>query len=257
MQDRISHNSLYGKLIMTQPKKTIIVTGASQGIGAGVAKAFLARGYNVVATSRNVSKSTELPVSDSLALVDGDIGDAAVAAKIVETAVQRFGGVDGLVNNAGIFIAKPFTDYTQEDFQNLVHTNLEGYLYITQYVLKQMLAQKRGGSVVGITTTLVSNPVAGLPVGVAMMTKGGITGASANLAIEYAKDNIRFNLVAPGAVDTPLHKDTPRDFMKSLAPMGTIATTQQIADAVVYLTEAEQVTGEILNVGGGAQRGRW
>ncbi|GGC90775.1 SDR family NAD(P)-dependent oxidoreductase [Undibacterium terreum] len=242
---------------MTQQKKTIIVTGASQGIGAGVANAFLARGYNVVATSRNVSKSSDLQASANLAVVDGDIGDAAVAAKVVETAVQRFGGVDGLVNNAGIFIAKPFTDYTSEDFHNLVHTNLEGYLYVTQYALKQMLAQKRGGSVVGITTTLLTNPVAGLPVGVAMMTKGGMAGASINLATEYAKDHIRFNLVAPGAVDTPLHKDTPRDFMKSLSPMGTIATTQQIADAVLYLTEATQVTGETLNVGGGAQHGRW
>ena len=242
---------------MTQQKKTIIVTGASQGIGAGIANAFLARGYNVVATSRNVSKSTELQASASLAVVDGDIGDAAVAAKVVETAVQRFGGVDGLVNNAGIFMAKPFVDYTSEDFHNLVHTNLEGYLYVTQYALKQMLAQKRGGSVVGITTTLLTNPVAGLPAGVAMMTKGGMTGASLSLATEYAKDHIRFNLVAPGIVDTPMHKDTPRDFMKSLSPMGTFATTQQIADAVVYLTEASHVTGETLNVGGGAQHGRW
>ncbi|TFW29047.1 SDR family NAD(P)-dependent oxidoreductase [Duganella callida] len=238
-------------------KKTIIVTGASQGIGAGIANAFLARGYNVVATSRNASKSTELQQSDSLAVVDGDIGDATVAAKVVETAVQRFGGIDGLVNNAGIFIAKPFTDYTKQDFDNLVHTNLEGTLYITQYVLKQLLAQKRGGSVVGITTTLLSNPVASLPVGVAMMTKGGMTGASVNLALEYAKDGIRFNLVAPGIVDTPMHKETPRDFMKSLSPMGSYATTRQIADAVVYLTEAEHVTGETLNVGGGAQRGHW
>jgi NAD(P)-dependent dehydrogenase (short-subunit alcohol dehydrogenase family) len=242
---------------MTQQKKTIIVTGASQGIGASVANAFLARGYNVVATSRTVSKSTELPVSDSLARVDGDIGDAATAAKVVETAVQRFGGVDGLVNNAGIFIVKPFTEYTKEDFQSLVHTNLEGYLYITQYVLKQMLAQKRGGSVVGVTTTLVGNPVVGLPAAVPMMTKGGIAAANVNLALEYAKDHIRFNLVAPGAVDTPLHKDTPKDFMKSLAPMGTISTAQQVADAVVYLTEAVQVTGETLHVGGGAQHGRW
>lgn len=242
---------------MTQQKKTIIVTGASQGIGAGIANAFLARGYNVVATSRSASKSAELKPSDSLAVVDGDIGDAATAAKVVETAVQRFGGVDGLVNNAGIFIAKPFTDYTQEDFQQLVHTNLEGYLYVTQYAVKQMLAQKRGGSVVGITTTLLSNPVAGLTPSVAMMTKGGMAGASVNLALEYAKDHIRFNLVAPGIADTPMHKDTPRDFMKSLSPMGTVATVQQIADAVLYLSEAEHVTGETLNVGGGAQRGHW
>ena len=242
---------------MTQQKKTIVVTGASQGIGASVANAFLARGYNVVATSRNASKSAELQASSSLAVVDGDIGDAATAANVVATAVQRFGGVDGLVNNAGIFIAKPFTEFTAEDFQRLVHTNLEGYLYITQYAVKQMLSQKRGGSVVGITTTLLSNPVAGLTASVSMMTKGGMVGASVNLALEYAKDQIRFNLVAPGIVDTPMHKETPRDFMASLSPMGNVATPQQIADAVLYLTEAEHVTGETLNVGGGAQRGHW
>jgi NAD(P)-dependent dehydrogenase (short-subunit alcohol dehydrogenase family) len=242
---------------MAQQKKTIIVTGASQGIGAGVVNAFLARGYNVVATSRNVSKSSELPASDSLALVDGDIGDAATAAKVVAAAVQRFGGVDALVNNAGIFISKPFTDYTTEDLQALVHTNLGGYLYITQAVIKQMLAQKRGGSVVGITTSLLSNPLAGFPCGVAMMTKGGIAGANINLATEYAKDHIRFNLVAPGIVDTPMHKDNPKDFLKTLAPMGTISSPAQIAEAVVYLTEAEQVTGEVINVAGGSQHGRW
>jgi NAD(P)-dependent dehydrogenase (short-subunit alcohol dehydrogenase family) len=237
--------------------KTIIVTGASQGIGAEIANSFLARGYNVVATSRNASKSTELQKTDRLAVIDGDIGDAAFAAKVVETAVQRFGGVDGLVNNAGIFIAKPFTDYTTEDFDNLVHTNLAGYLYITQQTLKQLLLQKRGGSVTAITTTLLSNPVAGVTAGASMMTKGGIAGASANLAIEYAKDHIRFNLVAPGIVDTPMHKETPRDFMKSLSPMGNYASAQQIADAVVFLTEAEHITGETVNVGGGSQRGKW
>ena len=242
---------------MSQTQKTIIVTGASQGIGAGVVHALLARGYNVVATSRNASKSAELKTSDKLVVVDGDIGDAAVAARVVETAVQRFGGIDGLVNNAGIFIAKPFTDYTSEDFKNLVHTNLEGYLYITQFAVKQMLAQKRGGSVVGITTTLLSNPVAGVPASVAMMTKGGMHSASVNLSIEYAKDGIRFNSVAPGIVDTPMHKETPRDFMKSLSPMGKFATVQQIADAVIFLTESEHITGETINVGGGSQQGRW
>ena len=242
---------------MTQQQKTVIVTGASQGIGAAAAKAFLARGYNVVATSRNITKSNELTASDRLVLVDGDIGDAAAAAKVVATAVQHFGGVDALVNNAGIFISKPFTEYTAEDFQNIVHTNLEGYLYVTQLVVKQMLAQKRGGSVVGVTTTLLSNPIAGMNAAVAMMTKGGINGASSNLAIEYAKDHIRFNLVAPGLVDTPMHKDNPKDFLKTLAPMGTISSPEQVADGIVYLTEAVQVSGEVLHVGGGSQRGRW
>src|SRR5471032_3598055 len=242
---------------MSQQQKTVIITGASQGIGAAAAKAFLARGYNVVGTSRNISKSTELTASERLLLVDGDIGDAATAAKVVAAAVQRFGGVDALVNNAGIFIGKAFTDFTAEDFKNLVHTNLEGYLYITQQVVKQFLAQKRGGSVVGVTTTLLSNPLSGVNCAVSMMTKGGIAGGTSNLAIEYAKDRIRFNLVAPGIVDTPMHKDDPKDFLKTLSPMGTISSAEQIADGIVYLTEAQQVTGEVLHIGGGSQRGRW
>jgi len=242
---------------MSQQQKTVIITGASQGIGAAAAKAFLARGYNVVGTSRNISKSTELTASERLLLVDGDIGDAATAARVVAAAVQRFGGVDALVNNAGIFMAKPFTDFTADDFKNLVHTNLEGYLYITQQVVKQFLAQKRGGSVVGVTTTLLSNPLRGVNSSVSMMTKGGIAGGTSNLAIEYAKDHIRFNLVAPGIVDTPMHKDDPKDFLKTLSPMGTISSAEQIADGIVYLTEAQQVTGEVLHIGGGSQRGRW
>jgi NAD(P)-dependent dehydrogenase (short-subunit alcohol dehydrogenase family) len=245
------------EITMTQQQKTVIVTGASQGIGAAAAKAFRARGYNVVATSRNITKSSELTASRNLVLVDGDIGNADAAAKVLATAMEHFGGVDALVNNAGIFIAKNFTDFTAEDLQKLVHTNLEGYLYITQLVVKQMLAQKRGGSVVGVTTTLLDNPIAGMHAAVSMMTKGGLNGANSNLAIEYAKDHIRFNLVAPGIVDTPMHKDNPKDFLKTLAPMGTISSPEQIAEAIVYLTEAQQVSGETLHVGGGSQRGRW
>jgi NAD(P)-dependent dehydrogenase (short-subunit alcohol dehydrogenase family) len=240
---------------MTQQAKTIIVTGASQGIGAAVVTAFLARGYNVVATSRSASKA--LQATDRLAVVDGDIGEGATAAKVVEVALQKFGGIDGLVNNAGIFIAKPFLDYTAEDFQALVHTNLEGYLYVTQNVIKQMLAQQRGGSIVSISSLLTRNPNGSLTCAVPMFTKGGIDAASLNLAAEYAQAGIRVNVVAPGAVDTPLHANTPRDFMKSLAPLGTISSAEEIADAVVYLTEAKQVTGEILRVDGGAHNGKW
>lgn len=257
MQDRTSLKPTILELIMTQQQKTIIVTGASQGIGAGIARAFLARGYNVVATSRSVSKSEAFEPSDRLALVDGDIGDLATAVKVVDTAKRKFGGVDALVNNAGIFFAKPFTDYTSEDFNALVHTNLEGYLYISQLVIKQMLEQKRGGSIVGITSILVNTPNAALTTTVPMITKGGIDAISRSLAMEYAKDGIRVNVVAPGTVDTPLHKDNPKDFLKSLSPMGTISSTQDIADAVVYLTEAKQVTGEVLRVDGGAHLGKW
>lgn len=242
---------------MTQQQKTIIVTGASQGIGAGVVHAFLARGYNVVGTSRSVSKSESLKPSERLLLVDGDIGLAATAKKVTEAAVAKFGGIDGLVNNAGIFIAKPFVDYTAEDFQALVHTNLEGYLYITQLVVKQMLAQKRGGSVVSISTSLVDNPIGVLTASVAMITKGGINAISRSLASEYANEGIRVNVLAPGMVDTPLHANDPKDFLKSLSPMGTISSVDDIANAVVYLTEATQVTGEVLHVDGGAHNGKW
>jgi NAD(P)-dependent dehydrogenase (short-subunit alcohol dehydrogenase family) len=242
---------------MTQQKKTIIVTGASQGIGAGIVQGFLARGYNVVATSRSVSKSEAFKPSEQLALVDGDIGEMATAIKIVDTALTKFGRIDGLVNNAGIFIAKPFTDYTPSDFNSLVHTNLEGYLYVTQLVIKQMQAQKTGGSIVGISSTLVDAPNRSLTASVAMITKGGIEAISRSLASEYAPEGIRVNVVAPGIVDTPLTQGNPKDFLKTLAPNNDVANIDDIVDAVVYLTEAKQVTGEVLRVDGGAHNGKW
>jgi NAD(P)-dependent dehydrogenase (short-subunit alcohol dehydrogenase family) len=237
--------------------KTIIVTGASQGIGAGVAQAFLDRGYNVVANSRNISKSENFKASEKLALVDGNIGDSAVAAKVVETAIAKFGSIDGVVNNAGIFFAKPFTEYTTEDFKNLSSVNLEGFLYVTQGAVKQMLAQKSGGSVVTITTSLVVNPIAGVTASVPMITKGGLEAVTSSLASEYAKEHIRFNAVAPGMVDTPMHANDPRDFLKTLSPMGIISGSEDIANAVVYLTEARHVTGEVLHVDGGSHTGKW
>ncbi len=240
-----------------QDRKTAIITGASQGIGAGIVNAFVERGYNVVATSRQVSASSAFRASGQLALVDGDIGDPETARKVAETAISRFGTIDALVNNAGIFFTKPFIDYTMEDFRRLSSTNLEGFIHLTQRVVKQMLAQKTGGSIVSITTPLIDHPIAGLSASVAMMTKGGIDAISKNLAMEYARDGIRVNTVAPGVVDTPLHKDNPKDFLKTLSPMGSISDVQDIVDAVVYLTEARHVTGEVLNVDGGAHLGKW
>lgn len=240
-----------------QDRKTIIITGASQGIGAGIVNAFVERGYNVVATSRQVSTSSAFRASDQLALVDGDIGDPETARKVAEIAISRFGTIDALVNNAGIFFTKPFIDYTMEDFRRLSSTNLEGFIHLTQRVVKQMLAQRAGGSIVSITTPLIDHPIAGLSASVAMMTKGGIDAISKNLAMEYARDGIRVNTVAPGVVDTPLHKDNPKDFLKTLSPMGIIADVVDIVDAVVYLTEARNVTGEVLNVDGGAHLGKW
>ena len=230
-------------------KKTVIVTGASQGIGAAVVQAFLDRGYHVVATSRSVSKAGFAP-SPNLALVDGDIGQAATAEKVAETAISKFGTIDHVVNNAGIFAAKPFTDFTADDFRGLVSTNLEGFIFLTQRAVKQILSQGTGGSVTTITASLAENPIAGLPASVPMITKGGLEAITVSLASEYAKSNIRFNAVAPGVVDTPLHKDNPKDFLKTLSPMGTISDSKDIADAVVYLTEARNVTGEVLHVDG-------
>jgi NAD(P)-dependent dehydrogenase (short-subunit alcohol dehydrogenase family) len=236
--------------------KTVIVTGASQGIGAAVVQSLLERGYNVVATSRSVSKAGFEP-SLNLALVDGDIGHASTAEKIAQTAISKFGSIDHVVNNAGIFSAKPFTDYTAEEFRSLVSTNLEGFILITQLAVKRMLSQGTGGSVTSITASLANNPIAGLPASIPMITKGGLNAITVSLASEYAKSNIRFNAVAPGVVDTPLHKNNPKDFLKTLSPMGTISDAKEIADAVVYLTEARNVTGEVLHVDGGAHVGRW
>ena len=242
---------------MAAKSKTAIVTGASQGIGAGIVSAFLERGYKVVASSRSITKSGAFSSADNLALVDGDIGDPATAAKIAETAVSRFGTIDALVNNAGIFLSKPFLDYTAADFRSLVSTNLEGFLNVTQLAIQQMLLQKSGGSVINITTSMVDHPIAGIPSAVAMITKGGLEAVTRSLAMEYAKDGIRVNAVAPGVVDTPMHASDPKDFLQSLSPMGRIVSVRDITDAVVYLTEAATVTGEVLHVDGGSHAGKW
>src|SRR6202167_1419817 len=237
--------------------KTVIVTGASQGIGAGLANRFLERGYNVVATSRRMSQSGEVGASERLACVDGDIAEPQTATANIETVLARFGSVDALVNKAGIFFTKPFIDYTIEDYRRLAATNLEGFLHLTQRVVRQMLVQKTGGSIVSITTPMVDHPIAGVNASVAMLTKGGIEAMSKNIAMEYAKEQIRANTVAPGIVDTPLHKDNPKDFLKTLSPMHSISSVQEIVDAVLFLTEAPRITGEVLHVDGGAHLGRW
>ena len=237
--------------------KVALVTGASQGIGAGIVKAFVERGFNVVANSRNVTRSVEVAASDHVALVDGDIGQPATAARVVEAALSRFRSIDILVNNAGIFFTKPFTDYTAEDIRSLVSTNLEGFLYLTQLAVKQMLAQGTGGSIVTIPAALARNPIRGVPAAVPMITKGGLETVTQHLAMEYAKDGIRVNAVAPGVVDTPMHRDTPRDVMEGLSPMGQPSTVRDITDAVLYLTDAATITGHILYVDGGAHFGRW
>jgi NAD(P)-dependent dehydrogenase (short-subunit alcohol dehydrogenase family) len=242
---------------MANAQKTAIVTGGSQGIGAGLVKAFLDRGYSVVANSRNITKSGIFEASAKLALVDGSIVEAATAEKIAEVARSKFGSIDALVNNAGIFFLKHFTDYTVDDLRSLVSVNIEGFLFITQLAIRQMLAQKNGGSIVNITSTMVDHPIAGINAAVPMITKGGLEAVTRSLAMEYAKQGIRVNAVAPGNVDTPMHKDDPKDFLRTLQPMGQISAVKDIVDAVLYLTEAGQVTGEVLHVDGGAHVGKW
>ncbi len=242
---------------MANTQKTVIVTGASRGIGAGLVKAFLDRGYNVVANALDMTKSGAFEASDKLALVDGSIAEAATAAKIAEVAKGKFGSIDALVNNAGIYFSKPFTDYTVDDLRSLSSVNLEGFLLITQLAVKQMLAQNTGGSIVNVTTTMVDHPIAGINATVPMMTKGGLQAVTRSLAMEYAKQGIRVNAVAPGIVDTPMHEGDSKDFLKMLQPMGQISQVKDIVDAIVYLTEAGQVTGEVLHVDGGAHVGKW
>ena len=235
-------------------KKTAIVTGAQQGVGAGLVEGFLKNGYNVVATSLRASES--LQSAASLIVVDGDLRDARTAAKTVEAAIAHFGAIDVLVNNAGIFITKIFTDFTTDDFNAVVSVNLLGFLHMTQLAVQRMLKQE-SGCVITISAALADNPIAGVNGSVSMITKGGLNTVTRHLAIEYAKQGIRFNAVAPGVVDTPLHQGSPKDHLRTLQPMGSIVEVSDIVDAVLYLARARQVTGEVLHVDGGAHAGRW
>jgi len=236
--------------------KTMIVTGAGRGIGAGVTRAFLQRGYNVVANSLRMSQS-ELEPSENLALVEGDVAEPSTATRIAATAVSKFGSIDGVVNNAGIFFTKPFTEYTSGDFERLSSTNLLGYIYVTQAAVKQMLVQQTGGSVTSITSAMVEHPIAGVNASIAMITKGGLEAITRSLAMEYVQQRIRFNAVAPGVVNTPMHKGESEAFLKTLSPTGEISEVGEIVDAIVYLTEARHVTGEVLHVDAGVHNGKW
>jgi NAD(P)-dependent dehydrogenase (short-subunit alcohol dehydrogenase family) len=237
-------------------QRTVLVTGGSQGIGAAIVHAFLDRNYNVVATSRHISTAA-FASSPHLALVDGDIGKPATAAKVVETAMATFGSVDHVVNNAGIFQGKPFTEYTAEDLDRFVSTNLAGFIFITQLAVTQMLRQGTGGSVTAITSALADNPMAGTLASIPMMTKGGLNAITLSLASEYASRHIRFNAVAPGDVDTPLQKGVTKEALRARNPMGAISEGKDIAAAVVFLAEATHITGEVLHVDDGAHVGRW
>src|SRR5580704_9186315 len=241
---------------MGNSAKTAIITGASRGIGAGLVEAFLKRGYNVVANSRNITAASPFAAAANVALVDGDIGHPGSAAMIVDTAISRFGRIDVLINNAGVFIPKPFTEYTTDDFNTLVSTTLAGFLYVTQLTVKQMLRQK-SGSIINVSTFLVDQPIAGLGAAVLIMLKGALNAVTRALAIEYAKDGIRINTIAPGAIDTPMHKPETHDFLKGLHPVGRIGEVKEVVDAASFLTDATFTSGEILHVDGGAHAGKW
>jgi NAD(P)-dependent dehydrogenase (short-subunit alcohol dehydrogenase family) len=231
---------------------TAIITGASRGIGAGLVQGFLREGYNVVATSRHAKE--ELAISDNLVLLDGDVSQKQTADDAVEAAINNFGTIDVLVNNAGIFLTRPFTEFTREDFDALVSANLLGFFHFTQRTIREMVKQK-SGCVVSITAALADRPIAGENSSISMITKGGLNSATQNLAVEYAKDGIRFNAVAPGVTDTPMHRNDPND--STPQPAMKKATVKDIVDAVLYLTRAGHVSGEILHVDGAAPARRW
>jgi len=236
--------------------QTAIVTGASSGIGLALTRTLLDSGYRVVANARHASTAGTLAPSRNLVLVDGDVADSATAASLTRSVVERFGSVDLLVNNAGLFIAKPFTDYNAQEFQQLAATNLAGFFHVTQAALRQMRTQG-SGHVVSISTTLASQPVQVLPSSLPILTKGGLNAITRALAIEYAKEGIRVNAVAPGIVDTPMHASESHGFLQALHPIQRLATVGEVVDAVLYLTKAAFVTGEIIHVDGGAHAGRW
>ena len=236
---------------MSHSKKVVVVTGASQGLGAGIVEGFRKLGYQVVATSRSIQPSSD----PDILTVAGDIADPATSEKIIREAVARFGRIDTLVNNAGIFLAKPFTAYTREEYVNTVATNMGSFFHMSQQAIAQMEKQGEGGHVVSITTSLVDHAIEGVPSVLASLTKGGMNAATKSLAIEYAKRGIRVNAVSPGIIKTPMHGEENHAALGSLHPVGHMGEVQDIVAAVLYLDSANFVTGEILHVDGGQSAG--
>ncbi|WP_406222366.1 SDR family NAD(P)-dependent oxidoreductase [Streptomyces canus] len=235
----------------TQSQKVAIITGASQGIGAALVEGYRKLGYAVVATSRTIA-----PVDDADVLtVQGDIADPATAGRVVEAALERFGRIDTVVNNAGIFVAKPFTEYTAEDYATVTGINVAGVFHLTQRAVPHLLAQG-GGHIVNVTTSLVDNADSRVPSVLASLTKGGLQSATKSLAIEYATRGIRVNAVSPGTIKTPMHAEETHEFLAALHPVGRMGEVSDIVDAVLFLETAPFVTGEILHVDGGMSAGR-
>lgn len=237
---------------MNTEQRVAVITGASQGIGAGVVEAYRNKGYAVVANSRSIQPSQDSDV----VVVAGDASDRDVADRIINTAVDRFGRVDTLINNAGIFVAKPFIEYTVEDFNTVLNVNVASFFHLTQLALKQMLKQQHG-HIVQVTTALVHQPIATVPAGLASLSKGGLDAVTRSLAIEYAKSGIRVNAVAPGVIKTPMHAPETHAFLSALHPMGRMGEISEVVDAILYLEDAQFVTGETLNVDGGQHAGHW
>jgi NAD(P)-dependent dehydrogenase (short-subunit alcohol dehydrogenase family) len=235
---------------MSTSQKVVIVTGASQGIGAETVKAFRKLDYRVVATSRSIKPSDDA----NILTVAGDIADPETARRVVREAVARFGRVDTLVNNAGVFLAKPFTGYTAEDYATVTSINLNGFFYITQLAIAEM-EKNSSGHVVTVTTTLTDHAIDGVPSVLASLTKGGLNAATKSLAIEYAKRGIRANAVSPGIIKSPMHAVETHAALGGLHPMGHMGEMSDIVNAIVYLDSAPFVTGEILHVDGGQSAG--
>jgi NAD(P)-dependent dehydrogenase (short-subunit alcohol dehydrogenase family) len=235
---------------MQSEQKVAVITGASQGIGKAVVQAYLDRGYRVAATSRSIAASSH----PDLLAVPGDIGDPATGPRVVTEALARFGRVDTLVNNAGIFVARAFTDYTPEDYARVVATNLTGFFYTTQAAVAAM-ARQRSGHIVGITTTLVDHALSAVPSMLASMTKGGIAAATRSLATEYASRGIRVNAVSPGVIRTPMHPPETHAALAGLHPLGRLGQIDEVVHAILYLEDADFVTGEAIHVDGGQSAG--
>jgi NAD(P)-dependent dehydrogenase (short-subunit alcohol dehydrogenase family) len=235
---------------MSTSQKVVVITGASQGMGAEMVKAFRERDYRVVATARSIKPSDDANVLT----VAGDIADPDTARRVISEGVARFGRIDTLVNNAGIFIAKPFTKYTTEDYAAITAVNLSGFFYITQLAIAEM-EKNSSGHVVSITTSLTDHAINGVPSVLASLTKGGLNAATKSLAIEYAKSGIRANAVSPGIMKSPMHAPETHEALGALHPMGHMGEMSDIVNAVLYLDSAPFVTGEILHVDGGQSAG--
>ena len=234
----------------TQNQKVAIVTGASQGIGAALVEGYRKVGHAVVATSRTIAPADDADVLT----VQGDIADPATAERVVAAAVERFGRIDTLVNNAGVFVAKPFTDYTAEDYAAVTGINVAGFFHLTQQAVPHLLAQG-GGHIVNVTTSLVDAADSRVPSVLASLTKGGLQSATKSLAIEYATRGLRVNAVSPGTIRTPMHPEETHEFLSALHPVGRMGEVSDIVDAVLFLETAPFVTGEILHVDGGMSAG--